>query len=71
LFHVIWRHCENEHKHIESELSLLKMATFFRKYFSELINSNENIYQQIKTHCTYDKRKDRENAREKLFKLTA
>lgn len=71
LFHVIWRHCENEHKHMESELSLLKMATFFRKYFSELLHSNENIYQQIKTHCTYDKRKDRENAREKLFKLTA
>ena len=80
MFHVIWRNCENEIKseqsktgQITNELSILKMANFFRKYFTELITSNldKNMIKQIKIHCAYEKRKDRDNAREALFKLAA
>lgn len=76
LFHVVWwRHYENQVEHEKSPivLSILKMANFFRKYFAELItqNSDINIMEQIKTHCAYDVRKDRENARQLQFKLAA
>lgn len=73
LFHIIWRNCENVKEQSQTELSILKMATFFRKHFAELItpNSNKNMIKQIKIHCVYEKRKDRDNARESLFKLVA
>lgn len=80
LFHVIWRNCENKIKseqsqtgQITNELSILKMANFFRKYFTELITSNldKNMIKQIKIHCVYENRQDRYNAKEALFKLAA
>jgi hypothetical protein len=76
LFHVIWLHyCENETKKNQSELalSLLKMANFFNQHFIEILNSKsqQEINRQILTHCTYDKRKDRENAMQFQHKLAA
>lgn len=76
LFHVVWwRYCEDKIKNEQPQivLSILKMANFFNKYFTELLTqkSYKNLIKQIKTHCTYDKRKDRDNAKQFLFKLAA
>ena len=76
LFHVVWwRHWQNkiENEQTQSELSILKMANFFQKHFAQILrqNSDENLIQQIKTHCKYDKRKDRENAKQFQNKLAA
>lgn len=76
LFHVVWwKHCENEIENEQSQivLSILKMANFFRKYFTELITQklDKNIIKQMKTHCSYDKRKDRDNAKQFQSKLAA
>lgn len=72
LFHVIWwRHIENESS--EKTLSILKSANFFRQHFQEIITlpSDKILIAQIKSHCTYDKRKDRDNATLFQFKLAA
>ena len=76
LFHVIWwNYCENKiaKDHFSKELSILKMANFFRLHFIEIItiNSNEKIIDLIKASCAYDKRKDRYNAKQFQFKLAA
>lgn len=76
LFHVIWWHqCKRKiEKPTSNEiLSILKLASFFNKYFTELITikSDSDIIKQIKKHCTYDKRKDRENAKQFQLKLAA
>jgi hypothetical protein len=76
LFHVIWW---NEYENlIEKDskkvlLSILKMANFFRQHFTEIISSNsqKKIIELIKINCAYDKRKDRENAKQLQFKLAA
>ena len=78
LFHVVWwRYCENE---IENEsvlggktLSILKMANFFRQHFTELLTqkSDKEIIKQLTAHCLYDKRKDRDNAKQFQFKMAA
>lgn len=74
LFHVVWwNHCERKIKNdsTKPQLSLLKIAAFFKQHFAELItiNSEKLILRQIQTHCTYDKRKDRENARKYQLNL--
>ena len=76
LFHIVWwRYCEKEIKNEESkiQLSILKMANFFRQHFIELITqkSDKNLIKQMKIHCAYDKRKDRDNAKQFQFKLAA
>lgn len=76
LFHVVWwRYCESKIKNEQPQivLSILKMANFFSKYFTELLTqkSHKNLIKQIKTHCTYDQRKDRDNAKQFQFKLAA
>ena len=76
LFLVIWwNYCETkiEKKHYQIQLSLLKMANFFRQHFVEIIfmKSDKEIINLIKTHCLYDKRKDRTNAKQFEFKLAA
>lgn len=76
LFHVIWwPHCEKEMKGTFSQttLSILKMADFFRKHFTQLIAqpSDRNVIKQLKIHCAYDKRNDRGNAKQFQFKLAA
>ena len=79
LFHVVWwKYCEYT---IEDEsalgeqitLSILKMANFFRQHFTELLTqkSNKKIIKQIKFHCRYDKRKDRDNAKQFQLKIAA
>lgn len=76
LFHVIWwNHCESrmENDHSQAQLSILKMAIFFRQHFIDLISiqSNKQLFQLVKIHCVYDKRKDRANAKQLQFKLAA
>ena len=76
LFHVIWwNYCETKIKKEDSpiQLSLLKMANFFRKHFAEIISIkfDKKIIDLIKTNCTYDKRKDRANAKQLQFNLAA
>jgi hypothetical protein len=81
LFHVVWwRHCEDQIKSeqskinpVDKDLSILKMANFFCKYFNEILTQNLDkiMIKQIKVHCVYDKRKDRDNAKQSLFKLAA
>lgn len=76
LFHVIWwNHYETkiEKDHSQKQLSILKMANFFRQHFTEIIynKSDKKIIDLIKTNCVYDKRKDRENAKQLQFKLAA
>lgn len=76
LFHVIWwNYCEAKigKDHSEIQLSLLKMANFFTQHFTELISikSYKKIIKLIKTHCAYDKRIDRANAKQFQFKLAA
>jgi hypothetical protein len=76
LFHVIWwNNCaiyiEKGNKIVL--LSILKLANFFRQHFTEIISSNfqKKIIELIKINCAYDKRKDRENAKQLQFKLAA
>lgn len=76
LFHVLWwKHCETQiRKHSPLlQLSILKMSAFFFSHFRQLLfnTSEKNLWQQIKAHCAYDKRSDRENARLFQFKLAA
>ena len=76
LFHVIWwNYCESkkELNHSKVQLSILKMANFFRQHFNELISikSDKKITKIIITQCAYDKRKDRANAKQLQFKLAA
>lgn len=76
LFHVIWwNYCETkiEKNHHQRQLSLLKMANFFRQHFVEIISikSDKEIINLIKTHCLYDQRKDRVNAKQLEFELAA
>ena len=76
LFHVVWwKHCESEMEKQSPQqlLSILKLANFFNNHFMELITtkSNKEIIKQIKLHCTYDKRKDRDNAKQFQLKLAA
>jgi Transposase DDE domain len=72
LFHISWRqYLERESQNGQVKLSLLKMASFFNKHFSELINEDKYLFKQIKVHCAYEKRKDRLNAREIFDKLAA
>jgi hypothetical protein len=76
LFHVVWLHnCEKDKQNIKakSELSILKMATFFRTHFTEIltVKSDKSLISQIRKHCNYGKRKDRVNALEFEYKLAA
>lgn len=76
LFHVIWlNYCEKQiHKKKEaSKLSLLKMANFFCNHFEEILaaKNNKSILEQIKKHCLYDNRKDRENTEQLRYNLAA
>lgn len=76
LFHVVWyRYCEYEIENDQSntELSILKMANFFRQHFMELLTlkTDRQMIEQIKVHCVYDKRKDRDNAKKFQLKLAA
>ena len=76
LFHVLWmKHCETQiRKHSPAtQLSILKMSVFFLKHFEQLLreNSEKNLLQQIKVHCVYEKRNDRDNARLFQFKLAS
>ena len=73
LFHVVWlQHCENQSGLGKQKIvSILKLASFFRQHFTVLITqkSDKEIIKQIKLHCLYDKRKDRDNAKQVQFKL--
>ncbi len=76
LFHVVWwKHCQDqiEKAKLHPDLSILKMANFFRQHFMELITQkpNRQMIEQIKIHCAYDRRKDRDNAKQFQFKLAA
>lgn len=76
LFQVVWwRYCESElEKETPQEhLSILKMANFFSKHFIEILemNSNKKIIKQVKKLCTYDRRKDRVNAKQFQSNLAA
>lgn len=76
LFHVIWWNyyeSKKEADHSKVQLSILKMANFFGQHFKELISikSDKKIIELIITHCVYDKRKDRANAKQLQFKLAA
>jgi len=76
LFHVIWwNNCENKlaKNNFPKKLSIMKLANFFRQHFIQIITakSDEKILDLIKTNCTYDIRKDRENAKQLQFKLAA
>lgn len=76
LFHVVWwKYCENkiktELKHVE--LSILKLANFFKNHFTQIITSRSDrqIIKQILIHCCYDKRNDRVNAKQYYQKMAA
>ncbi len=75
LFQTIWlRYCEQELcLNKVRQISILKMAHFYRKYFSDLITqtNNEKILMQLRTHCLYDTRKDRDNAKLVQIKMAA
>ena len=81
LFHVVWWHCcennidsgNHNNNSQKSPLSILKMANFFSQHFNEILSGklNKNMIEQIKVHCTYDKRNDRDNATVFQFKLAA
>ena len=76
MFQVVWlKYCESKIKteNPKVELSLLKMANFFRKHFTEIIGNyfERNLMQQIKVHCCYDDRQDRDNARKLILKFAA
>lgn len=75
LFHVIWwnyyeRKVNKDIEHLE--LSILKLASFFRNHFAQIITTSVmRLFKQIITHCRYDKRKDRLNAKQLQLKLAA
>jgi len=75
LFHVIWwNYYEAKvNKNTEHlELSILKLARFFRNHFAQIITTSVvRLFKQIITHCRYDKRKDRLNAKQFQLKLAA
>jgi hypothetical protein len=76
LFHVVWwKSCENKikTKSKQIELSLLKLANFFKNHFTQIITSKSNrqIIKQILTHCSYDKRNDRINSKQFYLKMAA
>jgi len=75
LFHVIWwNYYEAKvNKNTEQlELSILKLARFFRNHFAQIITTSVvRLFKQIITHCRYDKRKDRLNAKQFQLKLAA
>lgn len=76
LFHVVWwKYCEAEiqNQYHHAQLSILKISNFFFKHFSQIITqkSEKNLIRQIKLHCAYEKRNDRENAKLFQFKLAA
>ena len=69
MFHKILQQVERIYK--ELKISILKMASFFVKYFQFLFQQkiSANMYNQIVVHCAYDKRNDRRNAKETWLKL--
>ena len=76
LFYVVWwNQCESEieMESLNENISILKLARFFNNQFIILITStpNKEIMEQIKTHCTYHKRKDRVNTKQFQFNLAA
>jgi len=76
LFHVVWwKYCEDKIKtgSEQVELSILKLANFFKNNFNQIITnkSDRQIITQILTHCCYDKRNDRLNAKQFQLKLAA
>lgn len=77
LFHVLWwKQCEREmaRESPQEHLSIMKLAKFFNTYFMQLITLgklNKKFLNQIKVHCVYDKRKDRDNAIQFQVKLAA
>jgi hypothetical protein len=76
LFQVVWwKYYEDEIKKgsVQVELSILKLANFFKNHFTQIITSksDKQIITQILTHCCYDKRWDRLNAKQFQLKLAA
>jgi hypothetical protein len=76
LFHVVWwKHCEDKIKtgSEQIELSILKLANFFKNQFTQIIisKSDRQIIKQILTHCCYDKRNDRVNSKQLYLKMAA
>jgi hypothetical protein len=76
LFHVIWwNYIESKVKTNTEQIewSILKLANFFNNHFLQIITttSDKQIFKQIITHCRYDKRKDRLNAKQFQSKLAA
>jgi hypothetical protein len=75
LFHVIWWNyneglIKSDKKQIE--LSILKLARFFSSHFAQIISTTDlKLFKQMITHCKYDKRKDRLNAKQFQLKLAA
>jgi hypothetical protein len=75
LFHILWRKCcelEFGNRH-SLQLSILKMSRFFFIHFEQLLiqKSEKHLLQQIKLHCAYEKRNDRDNAILFQLKLAA
>lgn len=75
LFQAVW-HKVYQTKlkdHVESKLSLLKMARFFIQHFHILatIGSETKLMKQLKIRCCYEHRKDRTNTIEKYEKMAA
>ena len=76
LFHVVWwKYCEDKIKtgSEQVELSILKLANFFKNHFTQIITSksDQQIIKQILKHCCYDKRNDRVNAKQFQLKMAA
>jgi len=75
MFHVVWWYeCNSKisNSQINEQVSLLKLANFFRNHFYEIVtSSNKVILAQIIAHCKYENRQDRENARLSYSKFAA
>jgi len=75
LFHNVWhRVYQTKLKgHLESKLSLLKMARFFVQHFHRLatLDSETKLIELIRIQCCYDHRNDRVNTMEKYEKMVA
>lgn len=76
LFHVVWwKYCEDKIKtgSVQVELSILKLANFFKNHFTQIITSKSDrqIIKQILTHFCYDKRNDRVNSKQCYQKMAA
>jgi hypothetical protein len=76
LFQVVWSIClikNSKNKDKKVTLSILKMAQFFNDQFTLLITlkSDRFIIQQLLKNGTYDKRNNRINAMEFMYKLAA